>query len=54
MPNSINKNIAFFQKCESPIFQNSLFISKRNKLKKADKIFTTALAVLLDMQAFEQ
>ena len=52
--NSLNKSIAFFQKCKKAIFSNSLFILKEIEKKKQTQIFTLALQVFWLMEAFEQ
>ena len=54
MANSLNKSIAFFQKCKKAIFSNSLFILKEIEKKKQTQIFTLALQVFWLMEAFEQ
>ena len=51
---SLNKSIAFFQKCKKLIFQNSLFFPNKIDKKKQIQNFTTAFPALSHMDAFEQ
>ena len=45
--NSLNKRIAFFQKCKKAIFQNSLFVLKENRPKKVNPNFYHGTACCL-------
>ena len=44
---SLSKSIAFFQKFEKSIFQNSLFVLKENRQKKANPNFEHGIASCL-------
>ena len=44
---SLNNSIAFFQKCKKAIFQNSLFVLKENRQKKANPNFEHGIASCL-------